>query len=75
MGCSATEKKMKFTWPMRFAHSYNFMRYTRTFFPTEFGFEMFVIKQFVWDPEIGSQPSSLLFCCACMQVLYITVTL
>jgi hypothetical protein len=60
---------------MRFAHNCNFMRYTGTFFFTLFDFEMFVIKQFIWNPDIGSQTPSLLFCCACKQVPYITVTL
>ena len=60
---------------MSLAYSCNFMRYKCTFSPTIFGFEMFVIKQFIWNPEIGSHPPSLLFCCACMQVSYITDTL
>jgi len=60
---------------MRFAYRCNFMRYTRTFFPTIFGFEIFIIKQFIWDSEIGSQPPSLRFCCVYMQVPYVTDTL
>lgn len=67
--------RLKFTWPVRFSYSCNFMCYTRTFFPTIFDFEIFIIKQFIWDPEIGSQPPSLLFCSVFMQVPQITDTL
>jgi hypothetical protein len=75
LGCSATEKKLNSLgfWGLHIvvtlcvAHVH--------FFPTLFGFEMFVIKHFIWDPEIGSQIPSLLFFCSYMQAPYITVTL
>jgi hypothetical protein len=57
---------------MSFAYSCNFMGYTCTFFPHYIFIFIFVIKQFIWDPAIGSQPPSLMFFYACMQVPYIT---